>query len=593
VRYYDLSPAFNTAVDEKPSSISVSLTLSPASSPPDKSLPSDPDPDRIEHGFRDLPWAMAKGALTVLAWTAELDWTALQFIDPAGEGIRTLVSIFNQDIQEPEPRLIPWGALDLDPETEEDLSTVIPRGGSQVELLRMGQPADAGLTHLHAIPLPGAGGWLVMGTRRPEGPPPASLQMAHRVAVFLDDERATPQRAWGSDGVILDAEILNQAILSLATSLDLEEVLKNSLEALDEVLPFEAARIFLLSDDESRLVMAGWRRSGRWEEGANIYLPSGNPLLAQIRQQAKHVLITDPAGDPRLNTWPLLPHTSQWLALPLEVREELIGLLVLERGDSLAYHELQTSLAQAFAGQAAIAIQNARLFEQVKAGRERLRLLSRQLVEVQEAERRSIARELHDQIGQVITGLKLVLEMSIREPPDKRNDDLREALALVDELMAEVRELSLTLRPAMLDDLGLLPALLWHFDRYTAQTHIEVDFKQRGVEGLRFDQEIETAAYRIIQEALTNIARHAGVDLVTVRLWADDRGLYLQIEDRGSGFDPAAALNASGTSGLSGMRERAELLGGELLIDSQPGEGTILSASLPFASYFERRRKER
>ena len=123
-----------------------------------------------------------------------------------------------------------------------------------------------------------------------------------------------------------------------------------------------------------------------------------------------------------------------------------------------------------------------RLYEQVRAGRERLQILSRQLVQVQEAERQEIARELHDEIGQTLTGLKLNLEMGARLPADARRNELQEALFLVNDLMARARELSLNLRPAMLDDLGLLPTLLWHFERYFHQTRIQVSFEHTGVE---------------------------------------------------------------------------------------------------------------
>jgi signal transduction histidine kinase len=131
----------------------------------------------------------------------------------------------------------------------------------------------------------------------------------------------------------------------------------------------------------------------------------------------------------------------------------------------------------------------------------------------------------------------------------------------------------------MLDDLGLLPTLLWLFERYTAQTQVEVDFEHRGLEG-RFPPDAETAAYRIMQEALTNVARHAGVGECRVGLWLDDRGvLSIRVEDRGAGFDPASARGAS--TGLSGMEERAMLLGGVLWVESAPGAGTRVVAELP------------
>ncbi len=231
-----------------------------------------------------------------------------------------------------------------------------------------------------------------------------------------------------------------------------------------------------------------------------------------------------------------------------------------------------------------------RLLEQVHAGRERLQALSRQLVAVQEVERRHLARELHDEIGQMLTGIKLTLEMSTRVPVDAVKTTLVEAQVQLNDLMARVRKLSLDLRPAMLDDLGLVPALLWHFERYTAQTHVRVAFQHSGLEG-RFAPEIETAAYRIVQEALTNVARHAGVNEVAVRLWSDQRILGVEIQDRGTGFDPEATLAASTTGGLTGMHERVALLGGHLTVEAAPRAGTRLTAELPLTARIEKRKR--
>lgn len=214
---------------------------------------------------------------------------------------------------------------------------------------------------------------------------------------------------------------------------------------------------------------------------------------------------------------------------------------------------------------------------------ERLKFLSRRLMEVQEAERRNIALELHDEIGQVLTGLKLSLEIGTRLPADKVGANLNQARVLVNDLMARVRKLSLDLRPAMLDDLGLLPALLWHFEYYTAQTQVRVNFKHSGLEKRRFSSDVETAAYRLVQEALTNVARHAQVQEVTVRLSTHQRTLIIEIEDRGKGFDVDSVFKASETSGLPGMRERAFLLGGRLTVESQIDAGTRLTAELSIA----------
>jgi PAS domain S-box-containing protein len=208
----------------------------------------------------------------------------------------------------------------------------------------------------------------------------------------------------------------------------------------------------------------------------------------------------------------------------------------------------------------------------------RMKILSRRLIEVQEAERRNLALELHDQIGQILTGLKLTLEMAARLPTDEARASIVQAQTMVNELMARARKLSLDLRPATLDHLGLLSAVSWHIKQYGAQTQVHVTFKHNGLDGRRFPTEIETAAYRIVQEALTNIARHADAEAATVRVWADDQNLNIQIEDHGKGFDTETALETDNTSGLAGMRERALLLGGNFTIESHRGAGTRLTA---------------
>jgi len=203
--------------------------------------------------------------------------------------------------------------------------------------------------------------------------------------------------------------------------------------------------------------------------------------------------------------------------------------------------------------------------------------LSRRLVNLQEAERREIARELHDDLGQLLTGLKLLIEAA-GSPDEARR---REMKRLVQEVLGRVRDLSMSLRPAMLDDLGLVPALLWHFERFTQQSGIRVDFRHEGL-AERQPVEVETAAFRIVQEALTNVARHSGAAQASVAVTAEAGRLQACIEDRGQGFDVAEALSKR-SSGLWSMRERATLLGGRVVIESSSSRGTRLTAEFPVA----------
>jgi PAS domain S-box-containing protein len=221
-------------------------------------------------------------------------------------------------------------------------------------------------------------------------------------------------------------------------------------------------------------------------------------------------------------------------------------------------------------------------YEEQRLGRERLKLLSRQLVEVQEAERRHIARELHDEVGQILTGLKLQLEAFERAEPAGL-PRLAKARSLVNDLLGKVRAMSLNLRPAMLDDLGLLPAVLWFIEQYTIQTGVQVRFEQTGLDE-RFPSVLETAVYRLIQEALTNVARHSRVREARVRVWAAADLLGVEIHDQGQGFNVERMLASPSSSGLTGMNERCLMLGGKIVIESTAQQGTRISAEFPLES---------
>jgi signal transduction histidine kinase len=261
----------------------------------------------------------------------------------------------------------------------------------------------------------------------------------------------------------------------------------------------------------------------------------------------------------------------------------------------------------------AVALENARLFEEARESEHALQTLSHRLVEVQEQERAHLARELHDEIGQMLTGLRLTMALAEQAKTDEDRQTRREEIrAILAELTQQVRTMSLDLRPPQLDDFGLTAAVTWLAQRFSGRTGVEVALNiSPDIEERRFGTPVETAAYRIVQEALTNVARHSGSRDATVRLWVEPAEgktpecLCLEVEDDGAGFawdgraaapkDPAEASPrptgggldgpgeswAGGGSGLLGMRERAELLGGRFHIATAPGEGTAVTVSFP------------
>lgn len=217
--------------------------------------------------------------------------------------------------------------------------------------------------------------------------------------------------------------------------------------------------------------------------------------------------------------------------------------------------------------------------EALRLSRDRLTELTRRLVEAQEAERRAIGRELHDQIGQMLTAIKITLEIAGQLPAEAAAKKIVQAQELAVDLLGRVSRLSLELRPTMLDDLGLVSALVWFVNRYQEQTGVTIEFKHSGVEGKRFSREIETTAYRVVQEALTNVARHAHAQNVWLTIGMNEGWLEIQINDDGAGFDREAALAKN--RGLAGMRERVWLVGGVFQIKSEKGKGARKLIRLP------------
>jgi signal transduction histidine kinase len=205
--------------------------------------------------------------------------------------------------------------------------------------------------------------------------------------------------------------------------------------------------------------------------------------------------------------------------------------------------------------------------------------LSHRLLAAQEAERRRIARGLHDQFGELLTALRLRLDSVETRRGAARTEALAAARSLVDEAMAHARDFSVELWPAILDDLGLVPALRHLAERHARWSGIMVKLEQDPVGRLPFA--IEAACFRIAQQALTNVVRHAHAKTVEIRLRAHPGALELTVSDDGRGFDAPRATGraaAEGSLGLLGMRERASLAGGRLTIDSAPNEGTTVRA---------------
>jgi two-component system sensor histidine kinase UhpB len=229
--------------------------------------------------------------------------------------------------------------------------------------------------------------------------------------------------------------------------------------------------------------------------------------------------------------------------------------------------------------------ENARLLARLGEGERRFRLISRGILRIQEAERGRISRELHDGVGQSLTALKMQLEMLAREAAG--DPALAARLAALTEVadrsLQDVRQMSRLLRPQMLDELGLVPTLRWLARTTQEGTGLAVDLSVEDMDE-RVGPELETAVYRLAQEALANATRHARASRAEMRVRRGGERLFVSVRDDGRGFEPERALAAADDAaggGLRGMRDRVHLFAGRFEVRSAPGEGTAIEIELP------------
>ena len=208
--------------------------------------------------------------------------------------------------------------------------------------------------------------------------------------------------------------------------------------------------------------------------------------------------------------------------------------------------------------------------------------LADHMLQVQETERHRLSRELHDDIGQMLTAAKMQSEWLHRRAPDELHAQCTTLINTLDETLAKVRDLSAILNPRQLTSLGLEASLRAHLLRTLSATSVQWSLEcQQRLDGI--PEEIAVAAFRITQEAVTNMLRHAQAQNLRVQLQRRPEGLSLSISDDGQGFAPARCPAGQGQRGMAGMAERASLLGGELNVASEPGQGTCIQALFPWA----------
>lgn len=383
------------------------------------------------------------------------------------------------------------------------------------------------------------------------------------------------------------AETLLQAGQVLAQNLDVQQVTTVLLELVQKNIPGDGALIFLMADQDHVAVYA--HQGDQYNLSATEVLPVSlalfdYPLLKTILSTRKSCYIEDTKSEPAWRPFFGKTSTRSWLGVPILGGEQVIGVCILESSSPQAYQLRHIALTETLASQAAIAVHNAWLFDQVRTGRERLRALSRRLVDTQEKERRYIARELHDQTSQALIYLKVVLELmkSDSHDPEKVLAGVAEIDRITGEVLDGLHRLSADIRPASLDLLGLSPALRQYIENLTGKYGLQIHLDVTGLD-TRLPADVEISLYRIVQEALSNTVRHAKATRADVLIINQPGKILAQINDDGIGFDGNEAL-FKGRLGLFGMRERAEMLGGLLKVNTAAGCGTQLTIEIPYAT---------
>ncbi len=376
------------------------------------------------------------------------------------------------------------------------------------------------------------------------------------------------------------AEELREATIELTRSLDREVVLVTLLDRLRQMVPFDRASVMLLEETSRlsvRAVYDGDRVVPVPAERRPKFTATDHPAVQSILTTGAAVLIPDLSAHPDLGLASEQPLAGSWMGVPLFARGTVAGLVALTKAEVGSFSEQQVRVAEAMSSQASVAVENAVLFEQMQASTLRLQSLSRRLVEAQENERRSISRELHDEAGQSLASLRFglrLLEREIEQGGDITGK-VSELVRTTDAVIDGLHRLAADLRPASLDHLGLDAALRQYSRQAASKFNLAVYFKARGFTDERLPSAVETALYRVVQEAMTNVARHAQATRVDILVERSGDRVRAMVEDNGVGFDPREVQRGD-HFGLLGMRERAEALGGSMNLESAPGSGTTV-----------------
>lgn len=374
----------------------------------------------------------------------------------------------------------------------------------------------------------------------------------------------------------------------LSQSLNLSTQLENSVETVLDVTGFDAAAIYLADDAHNELSLSYHRgftsmvfaeRTHKW--------PVGRGITGHVAKTGVPHFIEDAFDNPLFDSeLKNSENVHGFAAIPVVSKEKVLGVLCIISRVPRIFSPGEQLMLQTLGKQIGISVENARLYEMARQRERQIRRLSIDLVQVQEEERRRFARELHDGLSQVLTTLKINSELALKScgvDNEITQKHLREVITLSNEAQHEAKQIAYDLRPAILDDFGLKAAITLLATTFERRAGITVELHMASMES-RFGSLIETTIYRIVQELMTNVAKHAKASKVTIQLLVRGSVLALTVADNGSGLDPKRTFSPYSDQphyGLRNVRERVEFLGGMFRIESNPGQGAEFMIELP------------
>jgi PAS domain S-box-containing protein len=388
---------------------------------------------------------------------------------------------------------------------------------------------------------------------------------------------------------------LNSITQAISQSLDLDKVLYLVMEKTLETLKADDGVIFLRDESIGLRLLAskgvGEKRVHRQPKNKTCL---GHEMIDQVIQSGEIAYFSEssPKEDSRVK-WKSHKRIKSLVTVPLKSKDKLVGVMAIGAYRKDFLNEEEFPLLHSIGSVTGVAIENVRLFQELKlknmeneSEREKLKQLTKKLIQAQEEERKRVSRELHDEVGQLMFTLKINLEIIKRGFP-QGNTELKDifdnAMRLVDQTASEIRTISSHLHPSVLDALGLIPAIKSYIEDCKKRFNTTIEFNYAGFE-IRMDCNLETVLYRSIQESLTNVWKHSEATHVKLNLVMSPTMIIAVIKDNGKGFNTpkVSSLEGSRTGlGILGIRERVALVGGKVKIKSNVGSGTTVRIEIP------------